>query len=181
MTRSFRLSALRALAIPAMAAAMALTAGTANAADPKVLGTFGDWTAYSFKESSGTVCYMASQPKKAMGDYTSRGDIFTLITHRPGEKTRDVVSLVIGYPFKDESDAVLTIDKSKFSLFTKGERAWARDSKTDSDIADSIRRGSSMVVKGVSARGTETTDTYSLRGSSDAYAAITKECGLKID
>lgn len=181
MIRSLHLSALRSFVVPAVTAVAILAASSAQAADPKVLGTFGDWTAYSFKETSGTVCYMASQPKKAKGDYTSRGDIFALITHRPGEKTRDVVSLVIGYPFKDESDATITIDKATYKLFTKGERAWARDTKTDAEIAASIRRGSGMVVKGISSRGTETTDTYSLRGSNDAYAAISKECGLKVD
>jgi len=35
------------------------------------------------------------------------------------------------------------------------------------------------VVKGVSARGTNTVDTFGLSGSSAAYKAISSECGIK--
>lgn len=163
------------------AIAMPLAAGPAQATDPRILGSFGDWTAYAYKEPSGKVCYMASQPRKAEGDYTQRGDIFALLTHRPGEKSQNVVSIVAGYPYKEGSDVSLKIDRQSWDLFTQGERAWARDSKTDAAIADSIRKGSSMVVKGTSSRGTLTTDTYSLTGSSAAYEAISRECGVKVN
>jgi hypothetical protein len=39
-----------------------------------------------------------------------------------------------------------------------------------------MRAGSTMVVKGTSARGTRTTDTYSLKGVSAALDAIDKAC-----
>jgi hypothetical protein len=35
-----------------------------------------------------------------------------------------------------------------------------------------------MTVKGMSKRGTLTTDTFSLKGSGEAYDAVSKECGL---
>jgi len=34
---------------------------------PKVLGEYGDWIAYYYREKSGPVCYMASTPKKEEG------------------------------------------------------------------------------------------------------------------
>lgn len=172
-----RLASLAAL----VAVALPLAAGPAEAADPRILGSFGDWTAYAYKEPAGKVCYMASQPRKAEGDYTQRGDIFALLTHRPAEKSLNVVSIVAGYPFKDGSEVDLKIDRNNWSLFTQGDRAWARDSKTDAAIADALRKGSSMVVKGTSSRGTKTTDSYSLKGSNAAYEAIAKECGVSAD
>lgn len=171
----------RAAGLAAVAAVAALTAVPAQAADPRVLNTFGDWTAYVSKESSGKVCFMVSQPKKAEGDYTQRGDIFAFITHRPGEKRLNEVQIIAGYPYKEKSEATLRVDRQEWKLFTNGEHAWAYDAKSDAAIADAVRKGSSMVVKGVSARGTETTDTYSLTGSNAAYEAIAKECGLKVE
>lgn len=150
----------------------------AKASEPRLIATYDDWAAYMFVEGGNKVCYMASQPQKAQGDYTSRGKIYALITHRPAEGTRDVFSYITGYPYKTGSDVSITIGGSRFTLFTQDDTAWAPDSAADRQITDSIRRGSNMVVKGTSRRGTLTTDTFSLKGSGKAYERITKECGL---
>ena len=72
----------------------------------------------------------------------------------------------------------MSFGSKQFTLFTQNDMAWAVDDKTDRDIAKAIRGGSKMVVKGTSSRGTKTTDTFSLRGSSAAHDAISRECGL---
>ena len=150
-----------------------------QAAEPKEIGKFGDWTSYVLMERGSKVCYMVSKPTKAQGKYTRRGDIFALVTHRPAEKTKDVFSYITGYTYKKGSNATVTIDGNKIDLFTQDDTAWAPDAKTDSQLARSIQSGSKMIVKGTSSRGTLTTDTYSLKGSSKAYKAISKECGVK--
>ena len=78
-------------------------ANQALAATPQVLGEYGDWIAYYYQDRGGIVCYMASTPKKDEGKYTKRGDIYTVITHRPSEKSYDVVNFVAGYTFKPGS------------------------------------------------------------------------------
>ncbi len=153
-----------------------LPISSADAADPKRIGTYGKWSAFTFVENGSKVCYMASQPTKAEGNYTRRGDIFALITHRPADGTRNVFSYIAGYPYKAASDVTVQIGSKKFVLFTQGETAWAPDSETDNAIAEAIREGSAMIVKGTSKRGTLTTDTFSLSGSSKAYDAITQAC-----
>ncbi len=163
----------------AMAAFLAVTQQASAAAEPKLLGNYGKWSAYMFMEGGNKVCYMASQPTKAEGNYTRRGEIFALITHRPGEGTKDVFSYIAGYPYKPGSDATVSVGSNRFTLFTQDETAWAPDSSVDSKLAAAIRKGSDMVVKGTSTRGTVTTDTFSLSGSSAAHDAITKECGMK--
>lgn len=156
-----------------------LTAVEAGAADPKVLGSFKDWNAFTFEESGNTVCYISSQPQKTLPNNVRRGDIYVLVTHRPAEKTYDVVSFIVGYPLRKGSDATVEIDGKTFNLFTDGETAWARDAETDKAIAAAMRAGRDMVMKGVSQRGTRTTDTYSLIGVTDAYTAIGEACGVK--
>lgn len=149
----------------------------AQASEPRLIGTFGDWSAYTFMENGNKVCYMASQPKTDVGNYTRRGDIFALITHRPAEKTRDVFSYIAGYPYKAGSEVVITSNGRTFKLFTQDETAWTPDAESDRALARAIREGSKMVVKGTSKRGTLTTDTYGLSGSSKAYSKISQECG----
>ncbi len=157
---------------------IALTGATrAMAQDVTVIGTHGAWTAYSYQEDSGIVCYMASEPTKAEGNYTRRGDVFALVTHRPSEDSLDVVSVVAGYAYKENSDVTLSIGSSSFEMFTAGERAWNRDEATDKAMVQAMIRGSTLTVRGASTRDTLTTDTYSLSGFTAAHKDITTACG----
>ena len=144
----------------------------------KLLGSFGDWRAYVTTIGGKKVYYVSSFPKKEEGNYTKRGDVYFLITHRPDRKSFHVISADAGYTFKKDSEVTLTIDGQKFTLFTDGETAWAQDSALDKKISRAIIKGSRMVIKGTSARGTLTTDTYSLKGSSAALRTINKPCGI---
>lgn len=151
---------------------------SAMAGEPRQIGTYGDWLAYVFMEDNNKVCYMASQPKKAEGNYSSRDEIFVLVTHRPAEGTKNVFSYITGYTYKPGGDATITIDGSRYVLFTQDDTAWAPDAETDNILASKIRSGSKMVVEGTSSRGTLTKDTFSLNGSGAAHDAISKECGV---
>jgi len=144
--------------------------------EPRLLAKYGDWSAYMFIENGSKVCYMISQPKTAQGNYSKRGKIYALITHRPAEGSRDVFSYITGYSYKAGSDASLDVDGKTYTLFTQDETAWAPDAENDRAVARAIRDGSRMVVKGASSRGTATTDTFSLKGSSKAYKRISAEC-----
>jgi len=167
----------------AAVAALALIAfgQGALAAEPKVLGSFKDWNAFAFDEGGQKVCYISSQPKKKDPANAKRGDIYVLVTHRPGEKSFDVVSFIAGYPFKKETEASVDVGAKSFKLFTDGETAWARDADTDKAVVAAMKeaKGKPMVVKGMSGRGTKTTDTYSLDGLADAYNAINQACAVK--
>lgn len=156
-----------------------MMSGAVYAADPKVIGEFDDWTAYVYMEGKNKVCYMVSKPKKEEGNYTKRGDVFALVTHRPAENSKNVFSFVAGYPFKKGSEVTAMIGSQSFKLFTQNDAAWAPDEATDNKITNAIRSGNTLVVKGISERDTATTDTFGLKGSSAAYGAISKECGIK--
>jgi hypothetical protein len=149
------------------------------AAEPESVGEFGDWVAYVYIEEGNKVCYMLSKPVKEEGNYTKRGNVYALITHRPAEKSKNVFSFVAGYPYKANSEVTVNIGAQRFKLFTQNETAWAPDSATDNKLTAAVRGGNQMMISGVSSQGTATTDTFSLKGSSAAYAKISKECGTK--
>ena len=150
--------------------------GIAAAATPQILGEYGDWIAYYYRDNAGPVCYMASTPKKDEGKYSKRGDIFVVVTHRPNEKSYDVVNINAGYTYKKNAQVELKIGAKTFYLFTDGDKAWAMKDKDDKDIVSAMKRGSRMIVDGVSSRGTKTKDTYSLTGFTSAYKAISNKC-----
>ena len=157
---------------------LVLFASTASAAgEPKRIGAYGDWSVYVLSEGGGKVCYMVSEPKKSEGKYKTRSKAYALLTNRPSDGTKNVFSFIAGYDYPDDSRIELSVDGNKFTLYTQKDTAWAQDDAADNSIAQAIRSGSSMVVKGTSSRGTQTVDTFSLRGSGAAQDAVTKECG----
>jgi hypothetical protein len=169
----------RLSAVPAaVLAAAGMVAGSAWAGDPKPLGTFQDWTAFRLEETGGPACYMIARPRKSAGDAGRRGDVYVLVTHRPAENSLDVVSISAGYSFAPRAEATVQIGKQSFRLFTDGDSAWAREPSVDHAIVQAIRQNASMVVRGTSARGAKTVDTYSLAGSSAAYQAISQACNV---
>ncbi len=142
------------------------------------LGDFTDWSAYHFVEGGQPACYIASQPKTAEGDYTDRGKIYALVSHRPSDERIDEVNLIAGYVYEADSPVEVVVGTKRWSFFSEGDRAWAPTREEDGALVRAMKAGSRMVVKGTSSRGTLTTDTYSLLGFSKAYAAIRKACGL---
>jgi len=148
--------------------------------EPLLIKAYDKWSAYQYTEGANNkVCFMISSPTEEKGNYTSRGEVYMLITHRPADKTRDVVSIIAGYTYKSGSTVTINIDGKIFRMITQGDTAWAEDGATDKRLAQAILRGNRMVITGTSTRGTLTTDTYSLRGSSKAYRAIGSACGIK--
>ena len=142
------------------------------------LGQFTDWSAYRYSHNGKPACFMASQPKKAEGNYTRRGQIHYLVSHRTADEVRDENSFVAGYTFQADSRVAITIGNKAFTLFTKGDTAWARN-EDDRGLTEATIRGSTMVIKGTSSRGTATTDTFSLSGFTASYRAMSKACGIE--
>ena len=152
-------------------------AAPARAEQPKVLGEYGDWTAWTYNEGGNLICYMSSTPKKDEGKYNKRGDIYVIITHRPAEKAFDEVSFVAGYTFKSGASPVIKIGNQSFrNTFTEGDKAWMTSNTEDKNVIAAMKRGSRMIVDGTSSRGTATKDTYSLKGFTSAYNAISAKC-----
>jgi hypothetical protein len=159
--------------------AVSVTLVTAAIAADKSLGTFKVWSAMTFNEDDKTVCMMWSQPEKAEGDYKKRGEIFVFVTHRPGDREMNKISFETGYTFKESSEVRVTIDSKGYTLYTDGSTAWSYDIKDDARMVKAMRAGRTMIMEGVSSRGTQTRDTYSLSGFTAAHNAINKACKPK--
>jgi hypothetical protein len=163
--------------------ALAQPAGTAKppAAGAKAehLGDAQGWSAFAETDKNAKACYLVGRPVKSEPENLKRGDVYVYVTHRPAEKALNVVSFAAGYPYKDATDAELTVDTRKFALFTNKESAWSRDAATDKAVVEAMAKAKQAVLKGTSARGTATSDTYDLDGFSAMLSQIDKACGVK--
>ena len=93
-----------------------------------------------------TSCYIASVPTAQSGNYKSRAEPFLLVTHRTA--TMDELNASSGYPYKNASDVTLTLDSVPYKLFTKQDRAWAKDAVTDAALVNKMKQGTHVTIRG---------------------------------
>ena len=163
------------------AAAFVLSA-PALADTPKVLGAFKDWTALTVGSGGSKACYIIARPQSSLPAKAKRDPIGFLITDWPSRNAKAEPEVVPGYQYKDGSTVTAQVGSDKFDFFTKNDDgqggAWIKSPADESRLVSAMRSNAQMIVKGVSKRGTLTTDTYSLAGVSDAIDKIHAECKM---
>jgi invasion protein IalB len=65
---------------------------------------------------------------------------------------------------------------ANFALYTQQDGAWIKNAAEEAKMVDAMRSGDSAVIKGVSAKGTQSTDTFTLKGVSQALDRAGQEC-----
>ena len=144
-----------------------------------LLGQFGDWGAYKATPNGKEVCFALSKPTKGVTDPPGRNrdPAYAFVSTRPAEKVKNEVSIIVGYPQKPGVEATATIDGSAhYAMYTQDDGAWVKNAAEEPQMVAAMRKGSELVVQSVSSHGTKTTDTYSLKGISDALDKVAAEC-----
>ncbi|MFO1187382.1 MAG: invasion associated locus B family protein [Alphaproteobacteria bacterium] len=148
----------------------------AAAGSNKPLGAFKDWNAYMLDDPAKKVCFVVSEPKsKKLSKGANRGDPFFMIT-RWSQGAALQPSMIVGYPQPAGGKAKVTIGKDKFDMFVDADGAWMDSEDGDRKLLDAMRKGSTMIVESASAKGTKSTDRYSLAGLSAALDKLGSTC-----
>lgn len=156
-------------------------AGNAQAAapsgQPTLLGQFGEWGAYTAAPGGRKVCFVIAKPgsQQTKPAGRPRDPAYFFISTRPSERVKDEISTVVGYGLKPDS-ASAAIGPATFAMYAQNDGAWIKNAAEEARMIDAMRKGNEMVVRGTSSRGTETTDTYSLRGLAQALDRVGQEC-----
>jgi Invasion associated locus B (IalB) protein len=165
----------RALAVAALS--LAATVASAQESTNRV-ATMTDWNV--FVEESPKECWGVSKPKETVNSRDGqpvsvrRGDILLFVTFRPGKPGE--ISFTGGYPFAGGSTVEVTVDGQPYQLFTDGEWAWPGSADDDAKLLAALKAGTSAVLTARSGKGTQTADTFSLRGFTAAMEDAEKRC-----
>jgi hypothetical protein len=145
---------------------------------PQLLGQFGDWGAYTASAGGKKVCFALAKPARAQTNPPNRprDPAYMFVSSRPSERVKDEVSIVVGYGLKPNSEASIEVAGGQFAMYTQNDGAWIKNAAEEGRLVDALRRGTDATVKGTSARGTQSTDTYALRGLSQALDRVGQEC-----
>jgi invasion protein IalB len=153
----------------------AAPAAAASAA-PSSIGTFSGWTAWTASDSTGLICYVSAEPSSSTPKGVSRDPIHFLVVDRKGLGTSNEVQTLIGYPIKKSSTPSASIDGKSYPMIADGSGAWLAAVKDEDGFVANLKHGKSLLIKGTSERGTDTTDTYLLAGVTAALDAASKAC-----
>src|SRR5262245_14574085 len=147
-------------------------------ATPRLLGQYEEWGAYTATAAGKKVCFALAKPSKTATTPPNRprDPPFMFISSRPSEKVRDEVSIIAGYGFKPNAEASIDIGGSSYAMSTQNDGAWIKNAADEPRLVDALRKGTDAVVKGTSAKGTASTDTYTLRGLPQALDRVGQEC-----
>ena len=126
---------------------------------------------WSFKKVNGTACSIFQIPVSEKGDYTKRGTVLFYVFK---EDSAEYVRIDAGYPYDPNKYVKVSIDGNNYQFFGENDSAWSM--KDDRLIIDAMKAGKELKVVGYSQRGTETTDTYTLIGFTNAYNSMQKDC-----
>jgi hypothetical protein len=149
-----------------------------GAAQPALLGMFGDWGAYTASPGGKKICFALAKPSKSetTPPHRPRDPAFLFVSTRPAEKVKDEVSLIIGYGFKPNTDATLELAGATYAMYTQSDGAWIKNAAEEPKLIDAMRKGGDLTIKGTSARGTGTLDVFSLKGLAQALDKVGQEC-----
>jgi hypothetical protein len=124
------------------------------------------------------VCFALAKPasSKTNPPNRPRDPAYAFVSTRPAEKVSNEVSVMIGYTLTPGSESTLEVGGASFSMYTQGDGLWIKNAAEEERMVEAMRKSADATVKGVSAKGTETTDTFSLKGLSQALDKIAQDC-----
>jgi invasion associated locus B (IalB) protein len=153
-------------------------AAVAGGAEPTLIGQFGTWGAYTALPNGKKVCFALAKPasSKTNPPNRPRDPAYAFVSTRPAEKVVNEVSVMIGYALKPGSESTLEVGGASYAMYTHGDGIWIKNAAEEERMVDAMRKAADVTVKGVSAKGTETTDIFSLKGLSQALDKLAQDC-----
>ncbi|NOJ49543.1 Invasion associated locus B family protein [Bradyrhizobium sp. WSM 1744] len=150
----------------------------AGGAEPTLIGQYGTWGAYTATPNGRKVCFALAKPSSSKTNPPNRprDPAYAFVSTRPAEKVFNEVSIMIGYALKPGSESSLEVGGASYAMYTQGDGLWIKNAAEEEQMVNAMRKSAEVVVKGVSAKGTETTDVFSLKGLSQALDRLAQDC-----
>ena len=145
-----------------------------KAEGPKAIGKFDDWIAATHHEAGQPVCYAFTRAQSSSPKLAGRGAVVLTVTQRPSG--RDAVAMEAGFAFAPNATVTVQADQTGLDFYTAQRAAFARNGHAAVTAFEAAGRA---IARFPGPRDAKVTYTFSLKGFSAAYAAISKACPAK--
>ena len=144
---------------------------------PMLVGTYGDWSAYTTQGGKSRVCYVLAQPKDRSPSSLKKVAAHIFISSRPAEHVHNEISVIFGVPLKPgDAQARAEVGTTSFDMVSKGQNAFVKNAADEVRFIDLMKKSPKLIVKGTLIKGGQASDSYSLTGLGQALDRVTKEC-----
>ena len=154
----------------------ALMSAPALAAEPKLEGTFTDWKVYSRTDSGDKSCYAIASPTTSSPKNVKHGDIYFLVSNWKSGAAKEQPSFLAGYPLKTTRAPKARVGSNSITMYPSENEAFVESGSDERSLVAKMRAGATMRVTAVSARGTETSYQFSLKGITAALRKAKSAC-----
>ncbi len=144
--------------------------------DAKIEATFNDWQVHSKTVGGEKICFALAKPKSKTPSSVNHGDIWFMVADWKTGKAIEQPSLMTGYPIKAQIPPIARIGSTKIPMFADANEAFVEEKGDEKKLVSSMKKGSTMRVDAVSARGTKTSYEFSLRGVTAALKKARAIC-----
>ena len=151
-------------------------APAAPEAKARLLERIKDWTVFIHEGFEGRVCFAASAPTDMQPKTAKRTPVIFYVTTWQKDGVHKELSVRQGYAMKAGAVAAVTVGGQNFSLSADDDKVYAKDPADERKLLDAMVAGGPMIVKATSAKGTQTTDQYSLEGVAAAVQKLEEAC-----
>ncbi len=161
---------------PKAAAAKKPAPAPAAETKAKLLERINDWTVFVYEDANGRVCFAASAPTDMQPKSVKRNSVIFYVTTWQKDGVRNEVSVRQGYAMKANATATVTVGNQNFTLTALDDKAFSKDPAEERKLVAAMEAGGPMVVKATTAKGSATTDQYSLDGMAAAVQKMQEAC-----
>ena len=118
-------------------------------------------------------CFIQSAPTETkIPEGKTRGQYYILV-YRMHKSPDIIVQITAGFNYRDSDSVEVKIDSGNYDFYTDGDTAWAKD---DKKVIYAMKKGLQLETTGISSKGTEVIDIYTLKGFTSAVNKLTEDC-----
>ncbi len=159
-----------------LAAAAMFSNVFASNANAKLEGVYTDWAVHSKTESGEKICYALGKAKSKTPSSVKHGDIYFMVANWKSGAAKEQPSLLTGFSLKPEIPPSARVGSSRIPMYADGSEAFVENRNDEKKLVRSMRKGSTMRVDAVSARGTQISYEFSLSGITAALGKAKTVC-----
>ena len=127
-------------------------------------------------EKADEYCYIGSLATGSdLPSDKKRGDFYVLVYKNIGNP-ETVVQIEAGYNYKVPSDIIVNIDNGEYKFYTTEDVPTAAWTEEDNKVIFAMKKGLELIIIGISSKGTQVIDTYTLKGFTAAYNQLMNDC-----
>jgi len=148
----------------------------ATAQTPESIATYRDWSVFVKNLNGDQICFAATEAKQKLPTNVNHGDVFFIVASWKSGAATNQPSLMTGYDIRSATEPELRIGADRWKMYPSENEAFIESDADEKRLVAAMRRGADMRVSAISARGTATSYTISLRGISAALDRVRTAC-----